>query len=134
MNKTESVAVSAGQVTREDAQQMAKVTIYHNARCSKSRETLKLLKEQGIEPEVVEYLKTPPDTATLSRLVKQLGVEPASLIRQKEYRALGLPATDDPQTLLERMQQHPEIIERPIVVSGKQARLGRPPENVLEIV
>lgn len=114
--------------------EMAKVTIYHNPRCTKSRETLKLLRGRGIEPEIIEYLKAPPDAATLARILEQLGLEPAGLIRQKEYRALDLPATDDPATLLERMVQHPEIIERPIVVSGDQARLGRPPENVLEIV
>lgn len=113
---------------------MPKVTIYHNPRCTKSRQTLALLRERGVEPEIVEYLKTPPDEATLIRLIKQLGIEPRALIRKKEYAALNLPDTDDPQQLVARMAEHPEIIERPIVACGGKARLGRPPENVLEII
>ena len=113
---------------------MSKVTIYHNPRCTKSRQTLALLIEHGIEPIVVEYLKDPPDEATLRRLIKSLGVEPRELIRRKENRALGLPDTDDPSELVRRMAEHPQIIERPIVVAGRQARLGRPPENVLDIL
>lgn len=113
---------------------MAKVTIYHNPRCTKSRQTLALIEEQGITPEVIEYLKTPPDRATLKKLLKQLGKSPAEVIRKKEHRALGLPDTDDSEELLQRMADHPEIIERPIVVSGGKARLGRPPEDVLEIL
>jgi arsenate reductase len=112
---------------------MAKTTIYHNPRCATSRKTLSLLKENGVEPEVVEYLKTPPDAATLKRLLKQLGIQPAELIRAKEHRALGLPETDDPGELIARMAAHPEIIQRPIVVHGGKARLGRPPEKVLEL-
>jgi len=113
---------------------MTQLVIYHNTRCSKSRETLALLKKQGLEPKVVEYLKAPPTVATLKRLIKQLGLEPRQLIREKEHRKLGLPPTDDPKELVARMAAHPEIIERPIVVHGNQARLGRPPESVLEIV
>jgi arsenate reductase len=113
---------------------MAKTTIYHNPRCTKSRQTLELLHEHGVEPEVVEYLKTPPDRATLKKLLQQLGIKPAALIRAKEHRALGLPATEDPEELISRMAEHPEIIERPIVVCGGKARLGRPPENVLDIL
>ncbi|MBP88972.1 MAG: arsenate reductase (glutaredoxin) [Planctomycetaceae bacterium] len=113
---------------------MSKVTIYHNPRCTKSRQTLALLHERGLEPEVIEYLKEPPDEATLVDLVKKLGIRPAQLIRRKEYRALDLEETDDPQELIARMAAHPEIIERPIVVKGKQGRLGRPPEQVLEIL
>jgi arsenate reductase (glutaredoxin) len=113
---------------------MPKVTIYHNPKCMKSRQTLALLRERGIEPTIVEYLQTPPDKATLAKLVKQLGITAAELIRQKEYRELGLPTTDDADELLARMAAHPQIIERPIVVCGNQARLGRPPEKVLEIL
>ncbi len=113
---------------------MAKVTIYHNPRCSKSRQTLALLREKGVEPEVVEYLQTPPDAVTLAKLLKKLGLAPTELIRQKEYRALQLPESDDPQQLIARMVAHPEIIERPIVVSGRKAVLGRPPEKVLELL
>lgn len=113
---------------------MSEVTIYHNPRCSKSRQTLALLNERGIAPTVVEYLQTPPDEATIRSLLKKLGIEPAQLIRRKEYLALGLPDTNDPQELIARMAAHPEIIERPIVVRGAKARLGRPPEQVLEIL
>ncbi len=113
---------------------MSEVTIYHNPRCSKSRQTLALLNERGIASTVVEYLQTPPDEATIRSLLKKLGIEPAQLIRRKEYLALGLPDTNDPQELIARMAAHPEIIERPIVVRGAKARLGRPPEQVLEIL
>jgi arsenate reductase len=113
---------------------MPKVIIYHNARCTKSRETLALLRDQGIEPEVIEYLETPPDENTLRDLLRKLGKTPAELIRKKEHQALGLPPTDDPDELIARMAAHPQIIERPIVVCGNKARLGRPPEQVLEIV
>lgn len=110
------------------------VTIYHNPRCTKSRQTLQLLRDRGIEPKVVEYLKDPPDAKTLSGLLKKLGLQPTELIRAKEHRALGLPETEDGQELIARMATHPEIIERPIVVSGGKAKLGRPPEAVLEIL
>jgi arsenate reductase len=113
---------------------VSKVTIYHNPRCTKSRQTLALLHEQGIEPKVIEYLNTPPDAATIQSLLKKLGIEASQLIRRKEYLALGLPDTNDPQQLIAQMAAHPEIIERPIVVCGAKARLGRPPEQVLEIL
>lgn len=113
---------------------MSRVTIYHNPRCAKSRETLALLREHGCEPEIIEYLKTPPDAATLEALLGKLRLEPRQLIRRKEYQALGLPETDDPGELIARMAAHPEIIERPIVVRGAKARLGRPPAQVLEIL
>jgi arsenate reductase len=113
---------------------MAKVKIYHNPRCTKSRQTLALLQDQGIDPDIIEYLKTPPDQATIARLVKYLGIEPVELIRKKEYKALDLSETDDPQELIRRMAQNPQIIERPIVVVGRQARIGRPPEQVKEIL
>ena len=109
-------------------------TIYHNPRCTKSRQTLKLLREQGIEPKVIEYLKNPPDEQTLRRLLKKLGISAKELIRRKEHRALQMEETDDNDQLIARMVAHPEIIERPIVVVGRQACLGRPPENVLELL
>ncbi|MBC8352691.1 MAG: arsenate reductase (glutaredoxin) [Planctomycetes bacterium] len=113
---------------------MSNVTIFHNPRCTKSRQTLALLNERGIEPNVIEYLKTPPDEAMIQSLLKKLGIEAAQLIRRKEYKALGLSESDDPQELITRLATHPEIIERPIVVNGDMARLGRPPEQVLEIL
>ena len=113
------------------------VTIYHNPRCSKSRQTLALLQDKGIEPEVVEYLKDTPDADTLEALLKKLDLEPRELMRRKEapYKDLGL---DDPglsrQALIAAMVEHPILIERPIVVKGAKAALGRPPEKVLEIL
>lgn len=113
------------------------VTIYHNPKCAKSRETLQLLKERGIEPRVVEYLKTPPTKTELEHLLALLGMEPRALLRAKEpeYKQAGLA---DPKlsraALLRAMLEHPRLIERPIVVAGKKAALGRPPENVLKIL
>ncbi|EMY7925846.1 arsenate reductase (glutaredoxin) [Klebsiella aerogenes] len=114
------------------------VKIYHNPRCSKSRDTLSLLKANGIDPEVVLYLETPPDAVTLRQLLKMLNMSSArELMRQKEdlYKSLNLA---DPQlseeALIKAMVENPKLIERPIVVSHGQARIGRPPEQVLEIV
>ena len=114
------------------------VKIYHNPRCSKSRDTLSLLKANGIDPEVVLYLETPPDAATLHQLLKMLGMASArDLMRQKEdlYKSLDLA---NPQlsedALIQAMVDNPKLIERPIVVSHGEARIGRPPEQVLEIV
>lgn len=116
---------------------MAKVTIYHNPQCSKSRETLKLLEERGLEPEVVEYLQAPPDAAALKGLLEKLGIGAKDLLRrgEDEYRRLGLATKlDDEAALVRAMVEHPILIERPIVVHGARARLGRPPEGVLEIL
>ncbi len=113
------------------------VTIYHNPRCSKSRATLKLLEERGIAPRIVEYLKTPPDAATLDRLLTGLGMEPRALMRRKEapYRENGLDnAGLSRDALIAAMVAHPILIERPIVVAGDRVALGRPPEAVLEIL
>lgn len=116
---------------------MADVTIYHNPRCSKSRQTLELLRSRGIEPEVVEYLQDPPDEKTLERLLGLLGMEPMELIRRGEapFKALGLDKKQhDRRALIRAMAANPVLIERPIVVKGRAARLGRPPERVLEIL
>ena len=113
------------------------VTIYHNPRCSKSRETLELIRGKGIEPKVVLYLETPPDHATLDRLLKSMGREPREAMRTKEapYKELGLadPALSR-KALIEAMVSHPVLIERPIVVNGARAAMGRPPEAVLAIL
>lgn len=111
--------------------------IYHNPRCSKSRETLELLRSRGLEPQIIEYLKEPPDERTLDQLLRQLGLEPRELMRQKEdlYTELGLDRGEHTrQELIRLMAEHPILIERPIVVCGERARLGRPPEQVLEIL
>ena len=117
---------------------MSKQTnIYHNPRCSKSRATLALLQEQGVQPDVVEYLKTPPSVSELEHILDMLGLEPRELIRRKEaeYREAGL---DDMSLsrdrLIEAMVKHPKLIERPIIVRGERAVIGRPPERVLELL
>ncbi|WP_145599919.1 arsenate reductase (glutaredoxin) [Yersinia frederiksenii] len=117
---------------------MNEVTIYHNPRCSKSRETLALLEQQGIKPQVVLYLDTPPSVATLKTLLQQLDFSDArQLMRTKEdlYQTLNLAdkaLTQD--QLLQAMSDNPKLIERPIVVYQDKARIGRPPEQVLEIL
>lgn len=114
------------------------VSIYHNPRCSKSRETLSLLKANGVEPEVVLYLETPPDAATIKTLLSQLGFSSArELMRQKEdlYKELNLADSAlSEEQLIQAMVENPKLIERPIVLANGQARIGRPPESVLEIL
>ena len=130
------------------------VTIYHNPKCAKSRATLKLLETRGIEPIIIDYLKTPPSKAELAGLVKLLGIDPRALLRTKEpeYKQAGLadPKLSD-SAILQAMIKYPKLIERPIVVAGdvqgrtsaaggrkpgaaRKAALGRPPENVLKIL
>lgn len=113
------------------------VTIYHNPRCSKSRQTLRLLQDKGIQPVVIDYLKTPPTAAELSEILDKLGREPRDLVRRKEapYKELELA---DPglsrDALIRAMVANPILIERPIVLNQGKAALGRPPEDVLKIV
>jgi arsenate reductase len=109
---------------------------YHNTRCRKSRETLEFVKEQGVEPEIIEYLKTPPDFATIKSIVKKLGIAPLELIRKNEqifkdeYKGKNL--TDD--EWIQAMADHPKLIERPILVIGDKAVIGRPKEKALELL
>lgn len=113
------------------------VKIYHNPRCGKSRQTLQLLKDQGIEPEVIEYLKTPPSAQELDDILQKLRMEPRDLMRKKEaeYKANGLDDTAlDRQALIQAMVSHPILIERPIVIANDKAAIGRPPEDVLAIL
>ena len=111
------------------------VTIFHNPRCSKSRQTLALLEEKGVAPEIVEYLNAPPSAVQLDRILTLLGKDPREVMRRKEepYKTLNL---DDPaldrQALIAAMVEHPILIERPIVVNGDRAALGRPPRRRLE--
>ncbi len=116
---------------------MTAVRIYHNPRCSKSRQTLALLEENGVNPEVIHYLDTPPTAAELAQLVSQLGVSARQLLRKGEeaYQANNLvdESIDDEQVLA-IMAANPILIERPIVVKGERAVLGRPPENALELI
>ena len=115
---------------------MSEVTIYHNPRCSKSRQTLELLKEKSIEPEVVEYLKTPPNAAELKDILSKLGLSADELMRKKEaiYKELGLAGVSDENELITAMVNNPKLIERPIVIKGDKAAIGRPPELVLDIL
>ena len=115
------------------------VTIYHNPRCSKSRKTLQLMQEAGIEPTIVEYLATPPSAERIIELATQLGMRPKDLLRRKEAvftAASDLPDVDDDELLAAWMSQHPKVIERPIVVKDASGRavIGRPPENVLQLI
>jgi arsenate reductase len=116
---------------------MSEVTIYHNPRCSKSRQTLALLTSRGTSPRIVHYLDTPPTPQTLGRLLRLLGMRPRELLRVNEpqYAELKLddPALGDDE-LIAAMVTHPVLIERPIVEAGGRAVIGRPPENVLDIV
>ncbi|MCB1789282.1 MAG: arsenate reductase (glutaredoxin) [Gammaproteobacteria bacterium] len=113
------------------------ISIYHNPRCSKSRQTLQLLQDNGVTPDVIEYLKTPPDADTLGRLLDMLGLQPRELMRTKEpeYQASG---ADDPALsraqLIDLMVANPKLIERPIVVKDGKAAIGRPPERVLDLL
>jgi len=115
---------------------METLTIYHNPRCSKSRSALALLQERNVPLRVIEYLKEPPTRAELAALRKKLGVAPAEWIRkgESEYKAAGLDAKSPEDKLLDAMAKHPILIERPIVVRGDRAVVGRPPERVLELL
>jgi arsenate reductase len=111
------------------------VTIYHNPRCGKSRDTLKLIEDKGITPRIVEYLKEPPSAAELTRILSLLGKRPADILRKKEAAEAGIDAANlSDAALISAMVANPIVIERPIVVTGAKAALGRPPESVLEIL
>lgn len=111
--------------------------IYHNPRCSKSRQTLELLRERGIEPTIIDYQQTPPSVAELEHILELLGREPRDIMRtqEAEYASAGL---DDPELsryqLIRALHEHPKLIERPIVIANGKAALGRPPEQILEIL
>ncbi len=116
---------------------MSDVRIYHNPRCSKSRATLELLQDKGIEPEVIKYLSTPPSAEELDRILKLLKLEPRQLMRptEAEYSELNLADNSLTRTqLIEAMVAHPRLIQRPIVLANGKASLGRPPEAVLDIL
>ena len=113
------------------------VTIYHNPRCSKSRQALGLLRKRGIEPDIVEYLNTPPGVSELKAILSQLGLPARDLMRKGEpaYKEHGLDDQSLPEdALIEAMVKSPILIERPIVLANGKAALGRPPESVLKIL
>lgn len=116
---------------------MSNIYIYHNSQCSKSRQTLTLLEQQGIEPQIIEYIKTPPTPPMLKTVLEQLGFSARDLLRKGEaiYKELNLAdksLTD--QQLIEAMCEYPKLIERPIVINNSKAKIGRPPEAVLDIL
>ena len=116
---------------------MTDYTLFHNPRCSKSRQTLALLEDNGIQPAIVKYLDDTPDAATLKTLVKKLGLPSAhDLVRNKEadYKTAGLSAESSDDEVIAAMVQYPKLIERPILVRGNKAVLGRPPENALNLL
>jgi len=111
--------------------------IYHNPRCSKSRQTLALLTENEMDVEIIEYLKTPPSRKEMTDILKMLGIKPRDLLRkgEKEYKEAGLNNMElSDKQIIDAMLEHPKLIERPIVIKDGQARIGRPPELILEIV
>jgi arsenate reductase len=115
---------------------MSDYTIYHNPRCSKSRNTLALMEENGIQPQIVLYLETPPGAGQIKALLVKLGLSAAELVRPGEdaYKSCGLNKGSSEAELIAAMAAHPKLIERPIVVKGERAVLGRPPENALELI
>lgn len=112
------------------------IVIYHNPRCSKSRQALTLLEQEGIQPEVIEYLKTPPSEAELDRILNALGKQPEELLRrgEQEYKDHFKGKSLNRAEIIALMVKYPKVIERPIVVNGDKAAVGRPPEDVLEVI
>lgn len=112
------------------------VTIWHNPRCGKSREALKLLQAEGIEPDVVRYLDTVPDEKAIREVLAMLKIAPRELMRTKEaiYKELGLKNEEDDDALIAAMAAHPKLIERPVVIKNGKAVIGRPAEKVLELI
>ena len=115
---------------------MTLVTIYHNPKCSKSRQTLALLEERDLELRIVRYLESPPSKSELADIVKMLGVTAADIVRtgEDEYQESGLTADSSESDVLDAITIAPKLMQRPIVICGEQARVGRPPESALEIL
>jgi arsenate reductase len=110
------------------------VTIYHNPRCSKSRQTLQLLQDNGVDPVIVEYLNNPPSAVDLSAVLNKLDKGPRDILRAKEAAEEGISKDLDGEALINAIAKHPRAMERPIVVNGDKAAIGRPPESVLDIL
>ena len=115
---------------------MSKLTIMHNPRCSKSREALKILEENGVNAEIVKYLETPPTKEEIKELLKMLGLNARDLMRTKEeiYKELNLKDVTDEEKLIEAMAEHPRLIERPIVIKDGKAVIGRPPSKIVDFL
>ena len=113
---------------------MTTVTLYHNPRCRTSRTALELLRKRGIEPKIIEYLKTPPTAPEIKRILKMLDIPAKELLRVKDAKAVGLTKDMSEDKIITGMAKHPIAIERPIAISGKKAALGRPAEKVLDVL
>ena len=115
---------------------MSNITIWHNPRCSKSRNAANLLEERGIEAEVVKYLDTPPSKEEIKEVLKMLGISARELMRTKEeiYKELDLKNIEDEEKLIEAMAEYPKLIERPIVIKDGKAAIGRPIEKIIELI
>jgi arsenate reductase len=115
---------------------MSELTLWHNPRCSKSRQALAILEDKGIEAEIFRYLDRAPDASEIKKILQMLGVSARELMRTKEdiYKELGLKDVEDEILLIQAMSEHPKLIERPIFIKNNKAVIGRPPEKVLEIL
>ncbi len=115
---------------------MSQITIWHNPRCSKSRNAANLLEERGIEANVVKYLETPPTKEEIKEVLGMLGIGARELMRTKEdiYKELGLKEVEDEEALIEAMAAHPKLIERPVVIKDGKAAIGRPIENIIALL
>ena len=113
---------------------MAKIEIIHNPRCSKSRAALELLNDKGLAPEVTEYLRNPLSAEQLEQISSKLGLEPSKFLRKGEYKKLGIEMAQTEEGIIKQMVEYPVLIERPIVIKGDSARVGRPTESILEIL
>ncbi|WP_297485242.1 arsenate reductase (glutaredoxin) [Sulfurimonas sp.] len=115
---------------------MSKLTIMHNPRCSKSREAVKILEENGVNAEIVKYLETPLTKEEIKELLKMLGINARDLMRTKEeiYKELNLKDVEDEEKLIEAMAEHPRLIERPIVIKDDKAVIGRPPSKIVDFL
>lgn len=113
---------------------MSQVEILHNPRCSKSRQTLEVLTSNGVEPKIIEYLKTPPTAKEIKDISTKLELKPSQFVRKAEYKKLGISKAETEDGIIKQMEENPILIERPIVIKGDKAKIGRPPESVLEIL
>jgi len=113
---------------------MSQIEILHNPRCSKSRKTLEILTKEGIDLKITEYLIKSPTAEEINIIAEKLGLKPSQFVRKGEYSKLGITFADTEAEIIKQMEEYPILIERPIVINGSQARIGRPPESVLEIL
>ena len=113
---------------------MSQLEILHNPHCSKSRKTLEILTESGLTPQIVDYLQNPASAEEIRVIASKLGLVPSQFLRKGEYAELGIVAAETEDGIIRQMEQYPILIERPIVINGNRARIGRPPESILEIL